>query len=59
MGSSYSCAVGARTSPISPGEELPDALLDRDFPPRKIPLSTLLAGKKVVMVGLPGAFTPT
>ena len=29
------------------------------FPPAKIDLAKRVAGKKVVVVGLPGAFTPT
>merc|ERR1712107_724692 len=29
------------------------------FPPEKVMLGDLCAGKKVVFVGLPGAFTPT
>ena len=33
--------------------------LDFGFPPEKIDLAARLAGKNVILVGLPGAFTPT
>lgn len=29
------------------------------FPPMKINISERIAGKKVILLGLPGAFTPT
>ena len=35
------------------------ARLDFGFPPDKIDISKRFAGKNVVLVGLPGAFTPT
>jgi len=37
----------------------PDLVLDHGFPPKKVDLAARVAGKKVIMVGLPGAFTPT
>ena len=36
-----------------------DLVLDLGFPPEKINLAERIAGKKVIIVGLPGAFTPT
>ena len=44
---------------IAKGDKMPDVTLDKGFPPKKMPLSEIIGGKKVVMVGLPGAFTPT
>ena len=50
-------AVGAA---IKVGESIPKFVtLDSGFPPEKIDLSARVAGKKVILVGLPGAFTPT
>jgi len=33
--------------------------LDFGFPPEKVDLAARLKGKKTIIVGLPGAFTPT
>lgn len=33
--------------------------MDYGFPPTKVDLAARFAGKSVVVVGLPGAFTPT
>ena len=42
------------------GTKVPGGVeLDFGFPPTKIPLSDRVSGKKVIVVGLPGAFTPT
>jgi FKBP-type peptidyl-prolyl cis-trans isomerase len=41
------------------GDKIPDVSLDKGFPPEKVPLVDFCKGKKVVLVGLPGAFTPT
>jgi len=41
------------------GDRIPDVSLDKGFPPSKVSLKEACAGKKVVLVGLPGAFTPT
>jgi 2-Cys peroxiredoxin 5 len=46
-------------SAISTGTKVPSLELDYGFPPAKVNLAERLAGKKVVLVGLPGAFTPT
>ena len=56
MGNSAPAARAA----IGKGAKLPGSVtLDKGFPPSKVPLKELIGGKKVVMVGLPGAFTPT
>jgi len=48
----------ART--IKVGDKLPDVSLDLGFPPNKVGLKSLSEKyKKFVIVGLPGAFTPT
>lgn len=46
------------TSPVSVGDKLPEVALDYGFPPTKVQLSQRLAGKKAILLGLPGAFTP-
>jgi len=43
---------------IKIGAKFPDVELHLGFPPEKIKMSERLAGKKVIVVGLPGAFTP-
>lgn len=56
-------AIGALLAPtvaIKVGEEIPDKVaFHYGFPPEKITLKERVAGKKVILVGLPGAFTPT
>jgi len=44
---------------LRPGDMIPDVSLHKGFPPEKVPLQEFCKGKKVVLVGLPGAFTPT
>ena len=46
---------------ISQGDKLPDAVLRRmgDNGPEEITIETLTSGRKIVLFGLPGAFTPT
>jgi peroxiredoxin len=52
---------------INPGEALPDATLFEStqfgdacpMPPAKVSAKDAAAGKKIVIFGLPGAFTPT
>jgi len=44
---------------VSVGDAIPNIGLDLDFPPEKFMLGDYCKGKKVVLVGLPGAFTPT
>jgi len=41
------------------GDLVPDVFLDKGFPPEKLNLAEWCTGKTVVLVGLPGAFTPT
>ena len=58
MSNKRPCPAGA-ASAIAKGDKMPDVTLDKGFPPKKMSLSEIIGGKKVVMVGLPGAFTPT
>lgn len=44
---------------VAAGESMPDISLDLGFPPEKFNLKEFCKGKKVVLMGLPGAFTPT
>lgn len=41
------------------GDKFPAVSVDFGFPPEKVDMTKRLAGKKVIVVGLPGAFTPT
>mmetsp|Transcript_61604 Transcript_61604/g.190833 ORF Transcript_61604/g.190833 Transcript_61604/m.190833 type:complete len:129 (+) Transcript_61604:96-482(+) len=55
-------ARGAAVVPLRAakvGDAIPNIGLDKGFPPDKVPLAEYCKGKKVVLVGLPGAFTPT
>jgi hypothetical protein len=40
------------------GDTFPDVDVDYGFPPMKVNMKERLAGKKTIVVGLPGAFTP-
>lgn len=54
------CAAAIATvRGIKVGDTLPEAELDEGFPPAKVSTSSLCKNKKIVLVGLPGAFTPT
>lgn len=44
---------------VAVGDTIPDVTMDETFPPTKISLKELTAGKKIIFVGLPGAFTGT
>lgn len=47
-------------SAIDVGDTVPEGLtLHHGFPPESISLDERLKGRKVLLVGLPGAFTPT
>mmetsp|Transcript_148056 Transcript_148056/g.258252 ORF Transcript_148056/g.258252 Transcript_148056/m.258252 type:complete len:116 (-) Transcript_148056:707-1054(-) len=43
---------------IAVGSKFPDVELDFGFPPEKINMLERLKEKKVIIMGLPGAFTP-
>lgn len=52
-------AVGARAL-IKVGDTLPaDVTLDHGFPPEKVKVLDRAKGKNIILMGLPGAFTPT
>jgi len=44
---------------VAVGDSMPSVTLDSGFPPEKVDISEYTKGKKMVIVGLPGAFTPT
>ena len=44
---------------IKTGDKIPAASLDFGFPPQKVFLPEYTSGKKMLIIGLPGAFTPT
>jgi hypothetical protein len=46
-------------SAITPGTKLPSVELHSGFPPAMVDMAEHVAGRKVAIVGLPGAFTPT
>jgi hypothetical protein len=41
------------------GSQIPNVELHKNFPPERIKIGDYLKDKNVVIVGLPGAFTPT
>jgi peroxiredoxin len=49
----------AAFSAIKVGSKMPSVDLDFGFPPTKVNMASYTAGKKTLVVGLPGAFTPT
>ena len=50
----------ARTSlNVEVGESIPDVSIDYDFPPDKVNLAEYSKDKSLLLIGLPGAFTPT
>lgn len=44
---------------IAVGDRVPSVSFDYGFPPQKVDLAERVAGKNVLLVSLPGAFTPT
>jgi len=51
----YSTAFAA----VTPGDKIPAVELHKGFPPEFVNIAEYTAGRKVAVVGLPGAFTPT
>lgn len=49
----------AESKGLSVGDKFPDIEVDQGFPPEKVNLAKKYADKTFVVVGLPGAFTPT
>ena len=55
-----SLAPHARTMAIATGSKFPSVEVDAaSWPPTAFNIGERIAGKKVIVVGLPGAFTPT
>lgn len=49
----------ASSKPIAPGDPIPDITIDHGFNPiGQVNMAERTKGKKTVIVGLPGAFTP-
>jgi peroxiredoxin len=44
---------------VEVGDSIPSIERHHNFPPNKINLADRLANKRAIIVGLPGAFTPT
>jgi len=44
---------------IKVGDTLPSVTVDYGFPPEKINVLERAKGKNIILMGLPGAFTPT
>lgn len=51
--------AAGRQGPIAIGSRVPDVKLFVGHPPEQVEIAKRIAGKKVIVVGLPGAFTPT
>jgi len=52
-------AASVACNAIAVGDKLPAVEFDYGFPPTKVNLQERVAGKNVILVSLPGAFTPT
>jgi len=52
-------SLAALVSAVTIGDKIPRVSLDFGFPPEKVDLTERLSGKKTILIGLPGAFTPT
>jgi len=55
----WGVAVIPFVTSIKVGDKLPSAEVHSGFPPKKIDFQEYTAKKSVIIVGLPGAFTPT
>jgi len=44
---------------IKVGDKIPSVKIHSGFPPTEVDIAERIAGKKVLLSGLPGAFTPT
>jgi 2-Cys peroxiredoxin 5 len=44
---------------VAVGDSIPDVSVDKEFPPDKINLTEYSKDKSLLIIGLPGAFTPT
>jgi len=51
-------ATDMQATTVKVGDEIPNVGLDDGFPPEKVMLGDYCKGKTIVLVGLPGAFTP-
>jgi len=47
------------TLAVAVGDAVPSVNLHSEFPPDMVDIADYVKGKSVLMVGLPGAFTPT
>ena len=56
---SVALLAAAASAVIKVGDTLPSVTLDFGFPPEKINLLERATGKNIILMGLPGAFTPT
>ena len=54
-----SASLTAAFAPIKAGDSLPTANLHSGFPPDMVSITDYAKGKNMIIVGLPGAFTPT
>jgi peroxiredoxin len=53
-------AMAMAVSAIKIGDDFPAVSIFSGFgPPKDVDMAARVAGKKVILVGLPGAFTPT
>jgi len=56
---SFGSRLCSRSLSVEVGDAVPCVNLDQGFPPVKVALSDYCKDKKIVLMGLPGAFTPT
>jgi hypothetical protein len=59
IAASAAVSVSSRRSFASVGDQLPNVDLQLGFPPKKHNLADFAKNKSILVVGLPGAFTPT